>query len=73
MEDKKLMFRDDLTEIEGEKVCMIKPEGMTNEQALEFMKIMNEYGRKFYKKIDEDLAKYGEVQIKKTNISEEAC
>ena len=71
MEIEKIEFID-LPQVNGEKVRMIKPEGMTEEQALEFAKTIDEYARNLYKKIGEDLAKYGEVEIKVTKLERTA-
>lgn len=60
---------DELLTIEDGKTVIIKPEGMSDEEAKIQTDIMNEYAKKFYQKLDADLQKYGEVEIKFIDIS----
>lgn len=64
--DTKINFRNDLPVIDGEKTLILGYEKMTEkekENAKKFAEYINREAAKISKKMQEDLAKYGEVEI----------
>lgn len=71
IKDTKINFRDDLPVIDGEKTLILGYEKMTEkekENSKKFVEDINRESAKIAKKMQEDLVKYGEVEIRIKHI-----